>query len=360
MNRQTASTAEAVDPFYFPISQYSLPEIETAAFRQLDAVSAVLRSARAVQQKVVRPVEHVHHDREGRRTSVWRVAPTPAHRLLADYLALYEFDGFPEASGPALEWLNRAITACRPSTLRLSVGPVASAFQQVWMLPEAALPVPHDPFRTWPIFDLVRRALSSDPAGVPRQPTVEFSVPRGSPVLRAYHQDLSLAFVCGFTACDMNGVMLDQPHQKLAATIAHDPAIRGALRRVRLNALANFLAEMGSDDDLAVLSQELQWEFARVSERVTGLIPPPPDAGTAAPKSRRGTGGKRPKPDPRARFAYRLVLRDVSRKEARTKFNAEAARRGWDEVTTDNGVKYLAARHARDQGLGPIPPRRPR
>lgn len=341
-----------------PVSRYSLSELERAAFRELDAVRRVIWSAQWVLDAGPRDAGRAANKKARRRGKGALVNPTPAHQLLANYLALFEFVGFPEWSGPALEWLDRIITAGRLSTIRLSRGPSPSAFHAVWMLPDAALPVPDDPFRIRSLFEALWHAYASDPV-LQCSPDDTRSIHRSASVLQADYHELSFALVCGFSGISAPPfASLSPVHRKLASAIAADRSFRGALKRVRVRALANFLCELATDEDLTIIRQEMRWEFARVAERVTGPIPPLPVI-ARTPKKRRGArAGKERRADPRGEFAYKLLSKDLPLKKARAQFNDEASRRDWDGVESDNGIKYLASQYARVQGLPPIPPRK--
>jgi hypothetical protein len=274
---------------------------------------------------------------------------------------MYEFDGFPDFGGPALEWLDRAIMADRQGLLSLSTGPRASAFGVVWMLPESALPIPDDPFCVDSAFRELWRIFASDPElGEPeatRRPTIK----KAAPALRSDFRDLSTTLVCGFTGTEEPPSNWFSPvHRKLAAAIARDKPLRQAMKRARISDLADYLDDLASDQDLVIIGQELRLEFARVEHRVSGLIPPAKTAGRARPgvTAAKQAQGALPPPDPRGRFAYSLLGGTLTLKEARKRFNDRAAERNWEEVSTDNGIKWLAVHYAEVRGLPPIPPRK--
>lgn len=350
------------NPETMQIQQFTLAELEAAAFRELDAISSVLWSARAFKEKISQPFTYTITNHENGEETPQTIAPTPAHRLLAEYLALYEFDGFPVYGYHAMVWLERSIMAGRQSLISLSSGPRSSAFGLVWMLPESALPVPEDPFQTNSLFRELWRLLAAD-SELGDQPSADgrSTLKKMSPMLRSDHHDLSVALSTAFSGeDDLPRNWFSPVHQKLARAIAGDKPIRRALKEVRISDLADYLHDLASDHDLLVIRQEMRLEFARVEERVASLIPPYKSV-QIGPESNLQPSRKRGlKPDARGQFAYRLLMKDITLKEAKTQFNAEADKREWEEIESPNGLKWLAQNYANLHGKPPIPPRKQR
>jgi hypothetical protein len=69
--------------------------------------------------------------------------------------------------------------------------------------------------------------------------------------------------------------------------------------------------------------------------------------------------GALPRRNPRGKYAYDLLKKDITLKQALARFNEQASKRHWDEIASENGIKYLATRYAQLRRLDPVPPRRP-
>jgi hypothetical protein len=79
------------------------------------------------------------------------------------------------------------------------------------------------------------------------------------------------------------------------------------------------------------------------------------EAGVATPKA---NGKKRPKKNPRGRFAYEQACKAPTLKTGLVAFNAEAKKKGWEPVTTTKGLTYIARKWAKENGKPPPPSRR--
>jgi hypothetical protein len=332
--------------------QYSLERLEQAAFSTYNALCDLIWSARAVIADVSQPLTLTMFPGDGTSRLAYRIAPTPRQRLLADYLAFQEFEGFPDFSGPALAWLERVIESRRASTLILPTRRYTTALRALRELSEWTLPVPHDPFCARPLFELLWEGCDADPElSANSQTNSPRSYHRASWTLRRDFFELCFALRCWLHDVEIPQENSASPtHCRLVTVLRRDKRRSAIIRRVRAKELAEFLDGLVNDDDLSAIGTELQWEFTQAATLVNGLVPPLPDAVEEDSLDELGRDERIPEPDPRGEFAYNLVCDTTVKLEvALARFNREATNHKprWKKVGHIQGLKHIASTHAR-------------
>lgn len=323
-------------------------------------LSILVSSTHDYLANTARPESLVERNSKGRMKQLYKLQFSPTVRLLADYMAFQTVEPFPKRSGPWLDWTEEVIAESRDHLVTLSLQPFASAFRAIRYIAEATLPVPDDPFKTDDLFDCLRwQVIAGHPElGVIHDHENGYQKLEVNPSIECDPYALQTALACGFSRQGVPESALMPPlFRTLAKQVSANKSIPAAIKTVRTRQLAKYLSQLATFDDLTLIWEQLQIEFAKVAAVVRGLA-----ADEAIAVARNGKSNRRDWPrklKARGSFAYKLARDpEVSLKELLAGYNAKANQSGWEPYTHWNSVKRLAMLYATDMELPPIPRRR--
>ncbi|MBO0698080.1 MAG: hypothetical protein J2P46_06785 [Zavarzinella sp.] len=280
-----------------------------------------------------------------------RARVSPVSALLATHLALnlHVPRGCTDAS--VAEWLADVVTGARAASTRCGGRPFAAAVRAIEELVSGEWGM-YDPFRVDRLSEAVEdiELARGDGIALMAKRLGVFDGPTADAETADDFDRRVMAYAFGFDRIEPPGLCdLGDHYSALMRDIAQDGRVRAGLRAVRACPLAKGVLDQATPTDLVALGEELKLEFAAARARLSHYMSHvriDPSFAKRARFGRRRTGR-----DPRGRFAHRLLTTRGTKTEKAclNEFNAEAVRQDWDEVSTIQGLRYIAAVYAERQ-----------
>ncbi|HJZ93581.1 MAG TPA: hypothetical protein VKE40_22080 [Gemmataceae bacterium] len=280
---------------------------------------------------------------------------TPRSAFLAVHLALLLHMPEPTTDPSIEDWLMDVVTGARAGTTRCCRRPFASAVRAVNHFADDLNCGDDDPFQTWNLCEVLEDIEWNRDckAARPRIDSLDWS-----DLYTRTPWDFDqrvLAYGCGFDRIEPpKPPFLGDDYGTLAGDIARSVAVRRELRTIRARPLAKSVLDRASPSELVELGEELRSEFAAARIRLPRYLSHARVLPTAMSRGREDRPARNHR-DPRGRFAHRLLRNrgTKSYKVCLNRFNSEASRRGWENVSSIQGLIHIARSFAQRRRIPP-------